>query len=157
WRVVSQRQVDRSVGWSLSRKGPRQLFLPMDEYPVLGRMETFEAILPNLASLGVKVALIVQTPAQMRAIHGQNGSEAILDNCTIKIFFRPEGTKTAADISRLCGTMTVTTETLTYTGHRWSVFLPHVIAGINREKRGVLEEDEVLRLEDLMALVIHKG
>jgi type IV secretory pathway TraG/TraD family ATPase VirD4 len=32
-----------------------------------------------------------------------------------------------------------------------------VIAGINREKRGVLEEDEVLRLEDLMALVVHKG
>jgi len=55
-----------------------RLFLVLDEFPSLGRLEFFESALAFLAGYGIKAFLIAQSLNQLEKAYGPNHS--ILDN-----------------------------------------------------------------------------
>ena len=91
-----------------------RLLLLLDEFPALGRLDTFETALAYIAGYGMKALLIVQSINQLNKAYTQDNS--IVDNCHIRICFTPNDDKTPEFISKLLGTKTEIVENKSYSG-----------------------------------------
>ena len=60
-----------------------RLLLLLDEFPALGRLDTFEAALAFIAGYGMKALLIVQSINQLNKTYSPDNS--IVDNCHVRI------------------------------------------------------------------------
>lgn len=91
-------QIGRVLTESLEPRKHRLLWL-LDEFPALGRLDFFESALAYMAGYGMKSFLITQSLNQIDGIYG--ASNAILDNCHIRIAFASNDERTAKRISEL--------------------------------------------------------
>src|SRR5262245_30593261 len=66
--------------------------------------------------------------------------------CDVQVCFAPNKQTTAEWIARRTGQRTVHREQRTYTGSRFALYLPHVIASEGESQRLLLTADEVMRL-----------
>ena len=62
----------------------------IDEFPLLGKMQTLQIGLGILAGYNIRIALIVQGLGQLKDIYGPAGMEGILQNCALQVFFCAE-------------------------------------------------------------------
>jgi type IV secretion system protein VirD4 len=97
----------------LSRKLPNKsedpygvLFI-MDEFPTLGKMETFKTGIAYFRGYNVRLFLIIQDTQQLKGIYEEAGMNSFLSNATFRITFAANNVETANLISQLCGNKTV--------------------------------------------------
>lgn len=82
-----------------------QLLMLMDEFPTFKRLEIFEENLAYIGSYGIKCYVICQDFSQLWKEYGPN--ESITSNCHIRVAYAPNKMKTAEELSKMAGTMTV--------------------------------------------------
>jgi type IV secretion system protein VirD4 len=139
----------------LVERDEQRVLLMLDEFPLLGEMRFFHTALAVLASYGIKVYLIAQDLSQIALAYGKE--EAITSNCHVQVAFAANRLETAEWISKRTGVRTVHKEQRTYTGSRFALWLPHVIASESESQRALLTPDEVMRLPEDDAVVFVAG
>jgi type IV secretion system protein VirD4 len=123
-------------------RNKHRLLLLIDEFPALGRLDFFETALAFIAGYGIKVFLIVQGINQLDKSYGPNNS--IIDSCHVRAFYTPNDDESAKRISDLLGVTTEVHQQKTYTGHRLSPWLGHVMVADQEAGRPLLTPGEVL-------------
>ena len=78
----------------------------IDEFPMLGRMNTLTKGLALLAGYNIRIVLICQGLGQLQEIYHQ-GTEGVLQNCALQIFFASNDDSTTNWVSRRLGQRTV--------------------------------------------------
>lgn len=94
-----------------------RLLLMIDEFPAIGKMESFETSLAYIAGYGIKAMMITQSLNQLYSIYGKNNK--IIDNCHIQIYFAPNDTDTPKLIEQKLGSKTVINKNMSYKGVKW--------------------------------------
>ena len=87
--------------------GVRGMFL-IDEFPVLGRVDSIVTDIALVGGSGLDVTLIVQGLDQLRALYGTS-ADTIIGNCGYKWFCNIKDLQTAEYVSKALGQMTVRT------------------------------------------------
>ena len=85
---------------------PHQVLMLIDEFPMLGRMNTLTKGLALLAGYNIRIVLICQGLGQLQEIYHQ-GTEGVLQNCALQIFFASNDDSTTNWVSRRLGQRTV--------------------------------------------------
>jgi type IV secretion system protein VirD4 len=83
-----------------------RLLVLLDEFTVLGPISFFKNALGFVAGYAMKCMLVIQSLSQLADLYGEQGANAILDNCAIKVLFGSNDEKTNERISRLLSTAT---------------------------------------------------
>lgn len=89
-------------------KMKRPLLFLMDEFAQLGHFEVVKDAMPVAAGYGISFCIIIQGLNQLLE-HYKEGDQEFLSNA-IKLFLGAEDTKTAEQISEMCGDTTVITK-----------------------------------------------
>ncbi len=132
-----------------------QLLLMLDEFPALGRLDFFETALAFMAGYGIRSYLIAQSLNQISKAYGE--TNAILDNCHVRIAFASNDERTAKRISDALGTATELRAQRNYAGHRLAPWLSHVMVSRQETARALLTPGEVMQLPPTDALVLVSG
>ncbi|MBD5657549.1 MAG: type IV secretory system conjugative DNA transfer family protein [Candidatus Eremiobacteraeota bacterium] len=135
-----------------------RLLLMIDELPSLGRLEIVQTSLAFMAGYGIKAYLIAQDVAQLSAAYGgaSGRDETIMANCHVQVAFAPNKIETMELLSKLAGSMTVRSESRSYSGRRVGV-RAHVMVNSQDTERPLLTPDEARRLPDDDALIFIAG
>src|SRR5437762_6001747 len=133
----------------------RQLLMMLDEFPALGRLDFFETALAFMAGYGIRAYLIAQSLNQISKAYGE--SNAILDNCHVRIAFSSNDERTAKRISDALGTATELRMQRNYAGHRLAPWLSHIMVSRQENARPLLTPGEVMQLPAADELVLVSG
>lgn len=144
---------DRLVekGGRMECVGKHHLMLLLDEFPSLGKMDVFQDTIAFLAGYNVKLFLIAQDKSQLEDeahAYGKSGSQAIINNCHVRVVYAPNEVQTAEWVSRMLGKKTVTMENTNQSFE--GGFLPSQKGqsrSLTYQARELLTPDEVLRLQ----------
>lgn len=90
-----------------------RLLMLLDEFPALGRLDTFERALAYIAGYGIKSLLICQGKNQLTKTYTANNS--IIDNCHVRLVHTPNDAETPKYISEMLGKKTILTKSKNYT------------------------------------------
>ncbi|MGB3165719.1 MAG: type IV secretory system conjugative DNA transfer family protein, partial [Alteraurantiacibacter sp.] len=149
-------QVGRRLTEKLNAEGRRhRLLLMLDEFPALGRLDFFESQLAFMAGYGIKAFLIAQSLNQIEKAYGQ--SNAILDNCHIRVAFATNDERTAKRVSDALGTATEMRAMKNYAGHRLSPWLGHLMVSRQETARPLLTPGEMMQLPSTDEIVLISG
>lgn len=121
-----------------------RLLLVLDEFPALGRLDTFEAALSFIAGYGLKSLTVIQSLNQLSKTYTQHNS--IIDNHHIRIVFTPNEPNTADFISKMLGQKTELVENRTLSGGRFSLWFNHVTVATQETSRPLMTPGEVSQL-----------
>lgn len=86
---------------------PHKVLLLMDEFTSLQRMQQFEDSIAFLASYGVRMMTIIQSPSQVESHYGVAGMRTLFANSKIRVAYAANDYDTADMISKLLGTQTM--------------------------------------------------
>lgn len=132
-----------------------KLLLLLDEFPVLGRLDWFEAAVAYIAGYDIKAYLIAQDLNQIEKAYGANN--AILGNTHVRIAFASNDDRTAKRISDLLGQSTQTKKTQSLSGKRASFSLDNKSESEVEFARSLMTPGEVLQLDTNRAIVMLAG
>lgn len=136
-----------------------QVFLLLDEFPLLGPMPVLADAFAYVRGYGMRMMLIMQSKAQLRDrdLYGPDKAEAILDNCGLEVVFGTKDQKLAEELSARLGYDTV--EAASRSGPRfWSLFRTDKLNTTRTDqRRALLLPQEIVRLKDTEALLIRPG
>jgi type IV secretion system protein VirD4 len=142
----------------LSRKMPGKdepfgVMFILDEFPTLGKMDTFMTGIAYFRGYKVRLFLIIQDTQQLKGIYEESGMNSFLSNSTFRITFAANNVDTANLISQLCGNKTVKQESISKpqlfsSGSRSvsvsevqrALLLPQEVIGLPRDEQIVLIE-----------------
>ena len=133
----------------------KQVLFLLDEFPALGRLDFFESALAYMAGYGLKAFLIAQSLNQIEKAYGP--SNAILDNCHVRVAFATNDERTAKRISDALGTKTEQRAMKNYAGHRLAPWLSHKMVSRQETARQLLTPGEVMQLPSSEELVLVAG
>jgi type IV secretion system protein VirD4 len=88
-----------------------QVLMVLDEFPAIGRVPIMAEASGFLPGYNVRMLLIMQTPAQLRQVYGEDGSRTLLKTLAGRIYFQPKDMDDAEEISRELGFTTVKVKT----------------------------------------------
>lgn len=144
----------------LSRKMPSKdeplgvLFI-LDEFPTLGKMDSFMTGIAYFRGYRVRLFLIIQDTQQLKGIYEESGMNSFLSNSTYRITFAANNVDTANLISQLCGNKTVKQESISKpqlfsSGSRSvsvsevqrALLLPQEVIGLPRDEQIILIESK---------------
>lgn len=149
-------QIGRRLTEELNLSGQRRrLLLMLDEFPALGRLDFFESALAFMAGYGLKAFLIAQSLNQIEKAYGQ--SNAILDNCHVRVSFATNDERTARRVSDALGTATEMRAMKNYAGHRLSPWLGHLMVSRSETPRPLLTPGEIMQLPPDEEIVMVSG
>ncbi|WP_321489047.1 IncP-type conjugal transfer protein TraG [uncultured Hyphomonas sp.] len=140
---------------SAEPKSRRRVLFMLDEFPALGRLDFFESVLAYMAGYGLKAFLIAQSLNQIEKAYGP--SNAILDNCHVRVAFATNDERTAKRISDALGTKTEQRAMKNYAGHRLAPWLSHKMVSRQETARQLLTPGEVMQLPADEELVLVAG
>ena len=121
------------------------LFL-IDEFPMLGEMPTLQKGLALLAGYKIRIVLITQGLGQLEEIYGK-GTEGILQNCALQVFFASNDDSTTHYVSNRLGTKTVQVKSRSQS-QDWKT-----TTSISYVARPMLPPEEVRRLNPNKAVI----
>ena len=142
----------------LSRKMPSKdepfgVMFILDEFPTLGKMDSFMTGIAYFRGYRVRLFLIIQDTQQLKGIYEESGMNSFLSNSTYRITFAANNMDTANLISQLCGNKTVKQESVSKpqlfsAGSRSvsvsevqrALLLPQEVIGLPRDEQIVLIE-----------------
>jgi len=148
-------QIGRRLTESLVEARRHRLLLMLDEFPALGRLDFFESALAFMAGYGMRAFLIAQSLNQIAKAYGE--TNAILDNCHLRIAFAANDERTARRISEALGTTTQVRAQKNFAGHRLAPWLAHVMVSRQESARPLLTPGEVMQLPSSDELVLVAG
>lgn len=148
-------QIGRRLTETLPEPRQRKILLMLDEFPALGRLEFFESALAFMAGYGVRAYLIAQSLNQIEKAYGP--SNAILDNCHVRIAFSTNDERTAKRISEALGTKTQLRSQKNYTGHRLAPWLSHMMVSRQETQRALMTPGEVMQMSPANEIVMVSG
>ena len=151
---IGRRLTERLEGQPGKRHRHRLLMM-LDEFPTLGRLDFFESALAFMAGYGVRSFLIAQSLNQISKAYGE--TNAILDNCHVRIAFASNDERTAKRISESLGTATELRAQRNYAGHRLAPWLAHVMVSRQETARPLLTPGEVMQLPADEEIVMLSG
>jgi type IV secretion system protein VirD4 len=88
-----------------------QVLMLLDEFPAIGRIPILAEASGFLPGYNVRPLLIMQTPAQLRQVYGEDGARTLLKTLAARIYFQPKDMEDAEEISRELGFTTVKVKT----------------------------------------------
>ena len=90
---------------------PRNVYFMLDEFANLPKIEKMDSMVTVGRSRGIFFSLVVQSYSQLDNKYGKEASETIRSNCNIQIFIGTEDQKTREEFSKMCGDVSIETET----------------------------------------------
>lgn len=84
-----------------------QCLLLMDEGTAPGKIAILPKAVSYMAGYNMRLLLIVQSPAQLREVYGENNTDNILTNLGLKVMFKPDSVKDSEEYSQLLGKTTI--------------------------------------------------
>ncbi|MBY6141956.1 type IV secretory system conjugative DNA transfer family protein [Leisingera daeponensis] len=132
-----------------------RVLLCMDEFAAVGELPSFKRGIGYFAGYGLKVLTILQTPAQLADIYGQEGAKSYMDNAGVTVVFTPKNIDEAKKISERLGThgMAARSESKSkYLAERKTTTISE-----SEQKRDLMMPQELLELPDTEALVLIGG
>ena len=136
-----------------------QVLMVLDEFPALGRIPIVAEASGFLPGYNVRTLMIMQTPAQLRQVYGDDGARTLLKTLAARIFFAPKDMDDAEEISRELGMTTVKVKThsrpawelssgkgarhrsVSISEQRRPLMLPQEVRGLGKQRAIVLTED----------------
>lgn len=130
-----------------------QCLLLMDEFAALGKMQVLSKGLTFIAGYGLRLMPIIQSPAQIREIYGQEAAETFMENHALRILFAPKSNKDADDISKYLGDTTVSNRTKSRqlsgkvsksestSDHRRALLLPQELRALGPKRQIIITEN----------------
>jgi type IV secretion system protein VirD4 len=136
-----------------------QVLMVLDEFPALGRIPIVAEASGFLPGYNVRTLMIMQTPAQLRQVYGDDGARTLLKTLAARIFFAPKDMDDAEEISRELGMTTVKVKThsrpvwelssgtaarhrsVSVSEQRRPLMLPQEVRGLGKQRAIVLTED----------------
>jgi type IV secretion system protein VirD4 len=88
-----------------------QVLMVLDEFPAIGRIPILAEASGFLPGYNVRTLMIMQTPAQLRQVYGEDGTRTLLKTLAGRIYFQPKDMDDAEEISRELGFTTVKVKT----------------------------------------------
>lgn len=132
------------------------LLLP-DEFTAMGKIGVLSKGISYIAGYGLRMLPIIQSPAQLVEVYGQQLAETFTTNHALQIVFPPKASelKTAKDISEWLGFQTVKgvsesrgkslfskrEKSESHSDQRRALLLPQEITSLGRERQLVVVED----------------
>ncbi len=92
---------------------PRKVLILLDEFHMLGRMETVANVFTLAGGYNCRVLAVVQGLTWIDDVYGKSKRNGILSVCSHKIFFAANDLETAGYVSEMCGEKTVQTVSTT--------------------------------------------
>ncbi len=132
-----------------------KLLLLLDEFPVLGRLDWFEAALAYIAGYDMKAYLIAQDLNQIEKAYGANN--AILGNTHVRIAYASNDDRTAKRISDLLGQATMAKRQESLSGKRSSFSFENRSRSDVEFGRPLLTPGEVTQLDTSKSIVMLAG
>lgn len=84
-----------------------QVLMVLDEFPALHRVPIIAEASGFLPGYNVRTLMIMQTPAQLRSVYGEDGAKTLMKTLAARVFFAPKDMDDAEEISRELGNTTV--------------------------------------------------
>lgn len=124
-----------------------RLMMMIDELPALRKLDALQDGLGYLAGYGVTAYMLVQDLPQLTSKdNGYGEDESIRSGSHVQIYFTPNSTKTAEEISRKLGERTVEKQKVNFSGQRFAPVMDHMNVSVEEVKRPLLAPDEVAHL-----------
>ena len=124
-----------------------QCLMLMDEFTSMGKVGILSKGLPYLAGYGLRMLLVIQSPAQLRELYGIHETETFLDNLALHIIFAPKNIKVAKEISETMGTQTVKNKSNTKQQFLFPLFKdPNKSINTSEHSRALLLPQELLQM-----------
>lgn len=127
------------------KEEPYGVMFMLDEFPTLGKMETFKNGIAYFRGYRVRLFLIIQDTQQLKGIYEDSGMNSFLSNSTYRITYAANNYETANLISQLCGNKTV--EQVSYSKpSMFSLNMSSRTQNISQVQRALLLPQEVILL-----------
>lgn len=155
YNLLFQQLVDLNTREPPTRdRHPVQVLLVLDEFARLGHAAVLAHGFSYVASYGLRLLPVLQSPAQLRAEYGPDLAEEIMANCGVEIAFAPKELKLAQDLSERLGFWTYLSRsssrpTLLSTGRRSLTE--------SDQRRALMLPQELLQMRADQLLVLRAG
>lgn len=149
-RNVEKMDFDLSAKNTKSNK--HRLLMLLDEFPQLGKMETFETAMGVIAGYGIKAFVICQSVMQINKLYGKDNG--IISNCEVQIYYAPNDQETSAQLSDMLGKQTVQTKSRTTGAALINFDKTHTY---NETDRDLMTPDEVRALDPKKELIFKRA
>ena len=127
------------------KEEPYGVLLLMDEFPTVGKMESFKSGIAFFRGYNVRLLLIIQDTQQLKGIYEEAGMNSFLSNSTYRITYAANNVETANLISQLCGNKTV--DSVSQSKPKFLDFNPGSRSmSVSQTQRALLLPQEVLQL-----------
>lgn len=90
----------------------RNVYFMLDEFANLPKIEKMDSMVTVGRSRGLFFSLVIQSYSQLDNKYGKEAAETIRSNCNIQIFIGTEDQKTREEFSKMCGDVSIETETV---------------------------------------------
>lgn len=130
--------------------------LILDEFLNIGRIVDFEKKLATTRSRGIDICMIFQNIPQLENRYGINVGHEILGNADTKIFMGAGDIVTARFISTYLGVSTVETNAIRKEAGFDGNFT-YGMQNLSTNKRNLMNDDEILKLDNNKEIVIERG
>jgi len=137
------------------REKRHRMLLLLDEFPVLGRMPFFEAMMGAMAGYGLKASLVCQSLHHITKAYGRDN--VILDNCYIVTSFAAVDADTSERLSRMAGEVWELRESHTHRRPRPLFGWANGSTTVREERRPLITAAEVRALPRDEQLVFVSG
>lgn len=84
-----------------TKANKHRLLMLLDEFPQLGKLETFETAMGVIAGYGIKAFVICQSVMQINKLYGKDNG--IISNCEVQVYYAPNDQETAEQLARMLG------------------------------------------------------
>ena len=91
---------------------PRNVFFILDEFGNMPKIEKFDKLITVGRSRKIWFEMIVQSFAQLKNVYGETVADIVKGNCGIKLFIGSNDIPTCEEFSKMCGNMTVRTQSV---------------------------------------------
>lgn len=130
-----------------------RMLMLLDEFPALGKLETFEKAMAYIAGYGIKAMIITQDVNQIEKLY--TVSNSIISNCQVQVYHTPTDNKTPEFISKKMGNKTIQVKSTNLNGSL--INLGGRSHTLSETARPLMTSDEVNTMDKKKELIFVSG
>ena len=130
---------------------PRKVLILLDEFHMLGRMETVANVFTLAGGYNCRIIAVVQGLGWIDDVYGRQKRDGILSVCAHRVFFSANDLETARYVSEMCGDKTVETVS---TSRKGSAKLDSPTKNISHRTWPLITKDQVTRLSRTSEIIL---